>query len=95
MNGVQHLVLPRQSWWFDAYLANPNLESESFHDRNFRLRFRLPYAQYLELVLMLEADDSFRPWHDGKQTVAKAKAAPISLLVLTALQNLGHGWTAI
>jgi hypothetical protein len=54
-----------------------------------------PYAQYLELVLMLEADDLFRRWHDGKQTVAKAKAAPISLLVLTALQYLGHGWTAI
>ena len=61
MNGVQHLVLPRQSWWFNAYVANPNLESESFH-RKFRLRFRLPYAQYLELVLMLEADDSFSRW---------------------------------
>jgi hypothetical protein len=50
-------------------------------------------CQFLELVELLEQNDAFRRWHDGKETVAKAKAAPLSLLVLTALRYLGRGWT--
>jgi hypothetical protein len=92
IHGIRWNVLPRQSWWFNVYLANPNLDSDVFHKR-FRLRFRLPYAEFLELVELLEQNDAFRRWHDGKETVAKAKAAPLSLLVLTALRYLGRGWT--
>ena len=92
IHGINWQVLPRQSWWFNAYLANPNLDSDVFH-KKFRLRFRLPYAEFLELVQLLEQNDAFSRWHDGKETVAGAKAAPISLLVLTALRYLGRGWT--
>lgn len=92
INGISWNVLPRQSWWFNAYLANPKLDSDVFHKR-FRLRFRLPYAEFLELVELLEQNVAFGRWHDGKETVAKAKAAPLSLLVLTALRYLGRGWT--
>ena len=91
-NGNKRRLLPRQSWWYNAYIDKPDLESEEFH-RKFRLRFRLPYPQFIELVDFIENDDAFSRWHRGLQSALKVQASPISLLVLALLRYVGRGWT--
>ena len=91
-NGEKRRLLPRHSWWYNTYIDNPDLQSEEFH-KKFRLRFRLPYLQFLELVESIENDEAFRRWHRGSQTANKEPASPISLLVLSSLRYLGRGWT--
>lgn len=57
----------------------------------FRVRFRLPYPNYLELIEWIRNDPRFSRWCNVKKN--KKKSSPIELLVLGALRYLGRGWT--
>ena len=92
-DGSRRPILPRQTFWYSTYVLHPDLENPHFH-QVFRLRFRLPYAQFLELNERLETDASFSRWHAGKiNPWSRVETTPISLLLLTSLRYLGRGWT--
>ncbi|KAI2507621.1 Plant transposon protein [Fragilaria crotonensis] len=92
-DGRRRPILPRQTFWYSVYVAAPDLENPQFHTL-FRLRFRLPYAQFRELNDRLETEASFSRWHDGKiNPWSRVQSTPISLLLLTSLRYLGRGWT--
>jgi len=82
--------VPTISPWYTHYVRNPNLSCPKF-DKKFRLRFRLPYANYLELLEMVKADDRFERWKSCDAT--GRPSSPIELLVLGVLRVLGRGWT--
>jgi hypothetical protein len=93
-DGRRRPILPRQTFWYSVYVAAPDLENPQFHQL-FRLRFRLPYAQFRQLNNRLEAEALFSRWHDGKINPwsRRVQSTPISLLLLTSLRYLGRGWT--
>ena len=91
-NGCQHPFTPKSSLWYSIYIAHPNLDDDCFHQK-FRIRFRLPYLQFTELVASLEIEGTFVRWHVGSVSCIKKEATPISLLVLCSLRYLGRGWT--
>ena len=92
-DGSRRPILPRQTFWYSVYVSAPDLENPQFHQL-FRLRFRLPYAQFRQLNDRLETEASFLRWHDGKiNPWSRVQSTPISLLLLTSLHYLGRGWT--
>lgn len=78
------------STWYKCYVESPPLENNTFQKR-FRRRFRLPYAQYLEIVRSCRQSDLFDRWM-SKDATGKS-SYPLELLILTALRYLGRGWT--
>ena len=92
-DGIQRPILPRQSYWYNIYIAHPDIRDTSCQ-KKFRFRFRLPYEKFKELLQDLESEDMFQRWHDGKiNPWSRQKTAPISLLLLALLRYLGRGWT--
>uniref|UniRef100_A0A7S2XME1 DDE Tnp4 domain-containing protein n=1 Tax=Attheya septentrionalis TaxID=420275 RepID=A0A7S2XME1_9STRA len=91
-DGTSHVLLPKQTYWYNAYVRNPQVDNPHFL-KKFRLRFRLPHAQFLELSEMLEASEDFRQWHAGNRAANGKESFPIPLLLLTSLRYLGRGWT--
>lgn len=83
---------PRHSWWFKVYIESPSLENDKFLFA-FRWRFRIPYQCFLELSSELENSASFARWHKGSKNFRGKAAAPLPLLLLTALRYLGRSWT--
>ena len=59
----------------------------------FRLRFRLTYKQYLELVQQVKPNELFDRWCGSKSN--NKKVSPVELLVLGSMRYLGcgRGWT--
>ncbi|KAI2493280.1 Plant transposon protein [Fragilaria crotonensis] len=85
-------LVPRNSYWYKAYIEYPDREDKTFH-KKFRLRFRVPYAEFEELAASLEHVDCFSRWHDGPINASRVRSAPISLLVLTSLRYMRRGLT--
>lgn len=60
----------------------------------FRQRFRLPYAQFKELVADAKACPTyFARWFDGSKDAVGNLATPLEILILGVLRYLGRGWT--
>jgi hypothetical protein len=57
----------------------------------FRLRYRLPYKQYLDLAQQVQSHELFDSWCGSKSN--NKKVSPVKLLVLGSLRYLGRGWT--
>ena len=57
----------------------------------FRIHFRLPYKQYLELVQQVQSNELFDRWCGSKSN--NKKVSPVELLVLGSLRYLSRGWT--
>ena len=74
------------------YIESPDLENDRFQKR-FRLRFRLPYNSFKELLSMAEQSPLFDRWKDGRCDVVDSESTPLSLLILCGLRYLGRGWT--
>jgi hypothetical protein len=92
-DGSKRPCLPRQTFWYSQYVLHPDLGDPHFH-KIFRLRFRLPYEQFVELNERLESDSLFARWHTGNVNPwSRIETTPISLLLLTSLRYLGRGWT--
>jgi hypothetical protein len=73
------------------YVDNFLMMEDSSMRAKFRVRFRLPYPNYLDLIEWIRNDPRFSQWCKVKKN--KKKSSPIQLLVLGALRYLGRGWT--
>ena len=92
-NGNLVEMHPRNSTWWTNYVESPQLEDPRFL-KTFRLRFRLPYPQYQELIVLTKSSDRyFKRWFDSARDATGERAAPLEILVLGALRYLGRGWT--
>jgi Plant transposon protein len=87
--GVTVYIGPMSSSWYLQYIYMPVL-SKSFY-KQFRLRFRLPYSCFLELVDFARRECLFLQWQ-SKDGSGKA-SSPLELMILGSLRYLGRGWT--
>ena len=71
----------RISLWYKNYVEHPLVDDPLFQ-KKFRMRFRLPYAQFTELSSDLEESEIFLRWKDGTTDAVGFKSVPISLLLL-------------
>jgi len=90
-NGPLVIITPEESLWYKMYVSNFYLLESSCMQEKFRVRFRLPYPNFRELVEWVSADPLFDRWCGWKSN--NKKASPVELLVLGALRYLGRGWT--
>jgi len=91
-DGPLEIILPEDSLWYKAYVSNfLMLEPESSMAKKFRERFRLPYPNFLQLVVSVSESELFDRWcgHNSNNK----QASSIELLVLGSLRYLGRGWT--
>jgi len=85
------LITPQESCWYVMYVSNVLIAEDSRMMDKFRVRFRLPYPNYLELVDAVRSHAIFDRWCGHKKN--GKKSSPVELLVLGALRYLGRGWT--
>ena len=85
------ILKPKECQWWDYYVNNHLMFEDSFMRAKFRNRFRLPYANYLDLLQWIRDDTRFARWCGEK--VNRKMSSPIELLVLGSLRYLGRGWT--
>lgn len=87
---IQHMYcLPRHQYGPNIF-EGPALDSSNFH-KTFRRRFKMSYAQYLEIVEKCKSCEQFQCWSDPD--TPGNNAAPLELLVLASLKRLGKGWS--
>lgn len=95
-DGVKRALTPEKSIWYAMYVDEPDLDCPRFQ-KIFRVRFRLPYSVFQEILEGLKGHSDFAQWysHDkGRGRDAKGElASPIELLLLGVLRYLGRGWT--
>lgn len=90
-SGKKVPLKPQESLWYMMYVCNPLINQDVSMHAKFRKRFRIPYANYLELVELCTSDYRFQKWCGFKKN--NKRASPIELLVLGALRYLGRGFT--
>ena len=79
---------PHESPWFKTYLAcGKATELSEKGKKKFRLRFRLPFDQFWELV------DEVKQHHLHFGRHLKGSSHPVELLLLGTLRYLGRGFT--
>ena len=91
-DGPLEIILPEDSLWYKAYVSNFfMLEPKSSMAKKFRERFRLPYPNFLQLVVSVSESKLFDRWCGHKWN--NKQALLIELMVLRSLRYLGCGWT--
>ena len=90
-DGPLEIITPQESLWYRFYVRNFYINEDVKLQKAFRLRFRLPYKQYLELVQQVQSNELFDRWCGSKSN--NKKVSPVELLVLGTLRYLGRGWT--
>jgi hypothetical protein len=92
--GIPRLVLvitPEELLWYKMYVLNFYLLESRRMQEKFRVRFRLHYPNFRELVEWVSGDPLFDRWCGMKCN--NKKTSPVELLVLGSLRYLGRGWT--
>ena len=92
--GERSVMTYKHSMWWQNYIVNPQPEKQWWREL-FRVRFRLPYDNYLELVEKCNDSPLFSQWNQNPlqyRRQNKKQGIPIELLVLCALRYLGRGW---
>jgi hypothetical protein len=90
-DGPLEIITPQESLWYRFYVKNYYINEDVKLQKAFRLRFRLPYKQYLELVQQVQSNELFDRWCGSKSN--NKKVSPVELIVLGSLRYLGRGWT--
>lgn len=90
-DGPLEILSPTDSLWYKLYVQNFYILEDDSLQSKFRMRFRLPYSAFIELVEKVEKDDRFARWC-GPRYQNKA-SSPVKLLLLGSLRYLGRGWT--
>ena len=90
-DGPLEPISPQESSWYVMYVSNILIADDSRMMDKFRVRFRLPYPNYIELVETVRSHTIFDRWCGHKKN--GKKSTPVELLVLGALRYLGRGWT--
>ena len=86
INGVLKSMLPRETFWFRAYILSPNTSNKKFNTK-FRNRFRMPHAEFIWLLSKVTTHHIFKRWQR-----LQYNPHPLSLLLLGSLRYLGRGW---
>ena len=86
---------PKSSPWYMTYVLSPESMSER-EFKKFRLRFRLPYCQYQQLLQRISNPQDpwsthFQRWQN--RNAAGREPSPLSLLLLGTLRYIGRGFT--
>ena len=92
--GDRSVMTYKHSMWWQNYIVNPQPEKQWWREL-FRLRFRLPYDNYIQLAEMCNDSPLFSRWTRNPlqcRRKNKKQGIPIQLLVLCALRYLGRGW---
>jgi len=77
-DGLLEIILPQESLWYRFYVQNYYINEDVKLQNVFRLRFRLPYKQYLELVELVQSNERFDRWCGYKSN--NKKVSPVELL---------------
>jgi hypothetical protein len=83
---------PKQSKWWNLYVASMECNRSWRSARLFRRRFGLPWIKFRELLDEAKENDWF-PSFSGRPDVSGRPGAPLELLLLGALRYLRRGWT--
>jgi hypothetical protein len=81
---------PIETSWYIMYVLPRERTPEEL--TKFRLRFRLPHPQFLELIDKVRNNQQAFKSHLGSSASSKAPH-PLELKILGALRYLGRGWT--
>ena len=105
ISGDRRPMTPKLSNWWVGYIQDPHPEC-CLWSKSFRLRFRLPYEEFVKLLKTMQEDDDrsnvyFQRWktvelletNGGHCRPPPRKVSPIELLLLGTLRYLGRGWT--
>ena len=79
----------KDSHWYKLYVQNSPRNTRIA--KHFRLRFRLPYANFIALADDVEHDELFERW--TRKDASGEEPSNIKLLVLGVMRYLGRGWT--
>jgi hypothetical protein len=80
------LATPSDSPWYLMYVKYPMMNVPKFH-KQFRRRFHLPYAQFIQFVCDAKERNWFPWWNKWNSS------SLLELLVLGGFHHLGRGWT--
>ena len=82
------------STWYCNYMVNPRPQQRKWA-RKFRIRFRLPYHSFLDLLHQCTESEYFGQWclPGGRNPYNKRETTPMTLLLLCALRYLGRALT--
>jgi hypothetical protein len=58
-DGPLEIIPPQESLWYRVYVRNYYINEDVKLQKAFRLRFCLPYKQYLELVHQVQSNELF------------------------------------
>lgn len=89
-DGTRINLLPKDTPWFKLYVLVPDLNNPRFL-KSFRLRFRLPYSEFIKLINFMKTKEQFKSWTNSD--ACGVESVPIELLLLASLRYLGRGWT--
>lgn len=89
-DGSRTNYTPQMTYWYLRYINNPPVDDPRFH-KEFRNRFRIPHAQFIELCERLKVHPLFERW--TKPDALGLEPKPIGLLILSSLKYLGRGLT--
>ena len=88
-DGTVHIITPRTCEWFILYVESPAIDNVDFQ-KDFRLKFRLPYNVFQLLVTSLMEHELFIQWRSNNSDCTGVKSTPLELLLLGALRMLGR-----
>jgi hypothetical protein len=71
-DGPLELISPQESSWYVMYVSNILISSDARMMEKFRMRFRLPYPSYLELVKAVRSHPIFDRWCGHKKNGKKS-----------------------
>jgi hypothetical protein len=80
------VATPSDSPWYLMYVKYPMMNVPKFH-KQFRRRFCLPYAQFIQFVSDAKKHNWFPRWNKWNSS------SPLELLILGGFRYLGRGWT--
>ena len=88
-------MTPMLSPWYRTYVENPRPSDVNFL-KKFRLRFRVPFAVFTQLLDMVRSRENivyFGRWTGGTLRQKACPSVPVELLLLGGLRYIGRGWT--
>ena len=66
-----YVMKPEECQWWGMYINNHLMLEDSSERTKFRVRFRLPYSNYLELLQWIRDDTRFARWCGAKSNNKK------------------------
>ena len=91
--GVRERYTFHHTLWYCNYITNPAPHNEKWNQL-FRLRFRMPYSAFIDLLDQCSQSDRFATWVNTRiHKYNKQETTPLALLLLCVLRHLGRAWT--